>query len=340
MPNTKIAVYGASGHVGRFALEELHRRGLAPILVGRDAARLHAAAERAGVAGAEVRVADAHDHDALVAAFTGVDAVVSSLPDYTGNGEGVVRAAIAAGAHYVDVTGEQLFVRKIYDEYGPAAAEAGVTLVTAVTEAGVFADLLAGIAAERLGGADEVVLSHVASGAGSRGSMRTVFNNLATFLSGGLSYSDGGFHSGQMARRATFELPGGETVAVSKFPQPGVVSIPRHTEVGAVEGVLATAILDVVKDVSEADLAAAPETPDAPAAYQMVVDVYRDGRRLRGVGSGPDTYLNSGQMSVDVAVRLASGAGKPGARSTAELFDPAAFLAGLEKYGMTWSLTG
>ncbi|GIG66908.1 saccharopine dehydrogenase NADP-binding domain-containing protein [Phytomonospora endophytica] len=336
----KIAVYGASGHVGRFAVEELRRRDIPTVLVGRDAGRLRAAAERAGVPDPEIRVAGSHDHDALVAAFTGVDAVVSSLPDYTGNGEGVVRAAIAAGAHYVDVAGEQLFVRKIYDEYGDAAAAAGVTLVPAVTEAGVFADLLAHVAAERLGGADEIVLSHVASGAGSRGSMLTVFNNLDTFLSGGLSYADGEFHSGPTARRAEFELPDGETVTVSKFPQPGVVSIPRHTKTGAVEGVLATAILDVVKDVSEADLAAAPETPDVPAAYRMVVDTYRDGRRLRGIGSGPDTYLNSGQMSVDVAVRLASGEGRTGARATAELFEPAAFLDGLAKYGMTWTLTG
>src|ERR1043165_4680354 len=159
-PAMKIAVYGASGHAGRFPAEELRRREIATVLAGGDASRLKAAAERAGVPGAEIRVAGAHDHDALVAAFADVDAVVSTLPDYTGNGEGVVRAAIAAGAHYVDVAGEQLFVRKIYDEYGDAAAEAGVTLVPAVTEAGVFADLLTHIAVRRLGGADEVVLSH------------------------------------------------------------------------------------------------------------------------------------------------------------------------------------
>lgn len=336
----KIAVYGASGHVGRFAVEELRRREVATVLVGRDAERLKAAAARAGTEGAEIRVARAHDHDALVAAFTDVDAVVSALPDYTGNGEGVVRAAIAAGAHYVDVAGEQLFVRKVFDEHGDAAAEAGVTLVTAVTEAGVFADLLAGLAAGRLGGADEVVLSHVASGEGSRGSMRTVFNNLDVFLSGGLSYAEGGFHKGPKASRATFTLPDGESVAVSKFPQPGVITIPRHTAVGSVEGVLASTIFEVVGTVTQADLDKAPETPEKPSAYQMVVDVYRDGKHLRGIGSGPDTYLNSGQISVDVALRLASGAGEPGAKSVAELFEPVEFLDGLGRFGMKWSLTG
>lgn len=336
----KIAVYGASGHVGRFAVEELRRREVATVLVGREAERLKAAAARAGAEGAEIRVAGAFDHDSLVAAFADVDAVVSALPDYTGNGEGVVRAAIAAGANYVDVAGEQLFVRKVFDEYGEVAAEAGVTLVTAVTEAGIFADLLARLAAERLGGADEVVLSHVASGEGSRGSMRTVFNNLDVFLSGGLSYAEGGFHKGPKASRTTFTLPDGESVAVSKFPQPGVITIPRHTAVGSVEGVLASAIFEVVGTVTEADLDKAPETPENPSAYQMVVDVYRDGKHLRGIGSGPDTYLNSGQMSVDVALWLASGAGEPGAKSPAELFEPVEFLDGLGRFGMKWSLTG
>ncbi|MGN6665344.1 MAG: saccharopine dehydrogenase, partial [Trinickia sp.] len=35
-----VAVYGAAGHTGRFVVDELKRRGLGAIRVGRDAARL------------------------------------------------------------------------------------------------------------------------------------------------------------------------------------------------------------------------------------------------------------------------------------------------------------
>ena len=97
-------------------------------------------------------------------------------------------------------------------------------------------------------------------------------------------------------------------------------------------------IFEIVGTVTEADLDAAPETPSAPAAYSMVVDIHRDGRTLRGIGSGPDAYRNSAQLAVEVATRIATGAGKPGAQSPAELFDPVEFLDALAPFGMTWSL--
>ena len=37
-----VAVFGAAGHTGRFVVSELRRRGLTPILSGRDAAKLNA----------------------------------------------------------------------------------------------------------------------------------------------------------------------------------------------------------------------------------------------------------------------------------------------------------
>ncbi|QLY32610.1 saccharopine dehydrogenase NADP-binding domain-containing protein [Nocardia huaxiensis] len=330
----KIAVYGASGHVGRFAVDELRGRGIDVVVVGRNAERLNGFE-------AEVRVAAADDHEALVAAFTGIDVVISTLPDFTGTGEGVVRAAIAAGAHYVDVAGEQLFVKKIFDEYGPLAENAGVTLAPAITEAGIFGDLLANLGAARLGGADEIVLSHLAApgGEGSRGSMRTVLRNLEVFTSGGLSWIDGEFRTGPQPQRDTFLPPAApEPIAVMKFPQPSVVTIPRHTTAASIEGVLAKSIFEIVGTVTESDLANAPETPGAPAAYSMVTDIYRDGRHLRGIGSGPDAYRNSAQLAVETAVRIAAGAGKPGAQSPAELFDPVEFLDALGEFGITWTL--
>lgn len=330
----KIAVYGASGHVGRFAVTELSERGIETVVVGRDAQRLNGF-------GAEARLAATDDPAALRAAFTGVDAVISTLPDYTGTGEQVLRAAIDVGAHYTDVAGEQLYVAKVFGEYGERAAAAGVTLAPAMTEAGVFGDLLAQLGAERLGGADEIVLSHVAApgGEGSRGSMRTVLRNLEVFTSGGLSWIDGEFRTGVTARRDTFLLPGeSEPVAVVKFPQPSVVTIPRHLTVGAVEGVLARSIFDVVGTVTEADLAAAPEAPSVPAPYSMIVDIRHGDRALRGIGRGPDAYRNSAQLAVEAATRIVAGAGKPGVRAPAELFDPAEFLAAVAAFGMSWSL--
>jgi hypothetical protein len=43
-----------------------------------------------------------------------------------------VRAAIAKGAIYLDSTGEPPFIRRVFDEFGAAAAEAGATLMPAM----------------------------------------------------------------------------------------------------------------------------------------------------------------------------------------------------------------
>ncbi|WIX76832.1 hypothetical protein QRX50_36205 [Amycolatopsis carbonis] len=46
-------------------------------------------------------------------------------------GEPAVRAAITAGAHYLDSTGESQFIRQIFEHYGPGARAAGCALLTA-----------------------------------------------------------------------------------------------------------------------------------------------------------------------------------------------------------------
>ncbi|MFD9546307.1 hypothetical protein ACFWBG_02910 [Nocardia salmonicida] len=92
--------------------------------------------------------------------------------------------------------------------------------------------------------------------------MRTVFQNLDVFTSGGLSWSDGEFHTGPQPRRTAFLLlDETEPIAVMKFPQPCVVTIPRHTTVSSVEGELATSIFEIVGTVTEADLDAAALAP-------------------------------------------------------------------------------
>ena len=68
-------VYGATGHTGRFIVAELLERGLAPILSGRDAARLEELAEQSGAV--VVRPATVNDPGSLDRALAGAAAVVN-----------------------------------------------------------------------------------------------------------------------------------------------------------------------------------------------------------------------------------------------------------------------
>ncbi|WP_174184890.1 NAD(P)H-binding protein [Nocardia barduliensis] len=337
-----IAVYGATGHTGGYLLAELRRRGITPILVGRDADRIRSAADAVDLPNADIRVAELTDHAALVTAFTGADVVISSLPAYVEHGAAVLAASIDAHAHYTDMSGEQLFARRVFDEFGPRAEAAGVTLVSGITDSNLPGDLLAHLTTRRVAGPAEVVLSHLSKsgGNGSKGSAKTVYASLDWFRTGGWHYADGEFRTGATARHDKMTFPGhAEPTAVAKFPQPPVLTIPRHARVAYVEGVLATSILDTLSAFTAELIDTLPDEPSSDLRYDLVVDTFGvDGRQVRGVVSGVDSYRDSALMAVETAVRLAEGAAAPGALAPAEAFDAAEFLDALAPFGITWRI--
>lgn len=110
-------------------------------------------------------MADTSDHEALVSAFHGCDGVINCAGPFTSSGEAVVRAAIAAGCHYVDTSGEQLYVKKIFDTFTTEAENAGVTVVPATNDGCVPVDLLAHILADRLEPVEEIITTTWSSAA-------------------------------------------------------------------------------------------------------------------------------------------------------------------------------
>jgi len=145
-----ILVYGASGFTGRLVAAELRRLGLPVRLSGRDRARLQAVAKEIG--GAEVAAAPVHDAGALAAAARGATVVVSCAGPFLRVGEPVVRAAIDAGAHYLDTTGEQAFLRDVLERFDSAARRAGVAVVPSCGFEIALGDYLAARAAARVPG--------------------------------------------------------------------------------------------------------------------------------------------------------------------------------------------
>src|SRR5207237_160340 len=59
------------------------------------------------------------------------DGLISTVGPFLRWGEPAVRAAIAAGAHYLDSTGEGAFIRQVFERFGPEARAAGSALVPA-----------------------------------------------------------------------------------------------------------------------------------------------------------------------------------------------------------------
>src|SRR2546428_6813129 len=104
MAEQPLAILGVTGYTGRLALEHARALGLPLRLVGRRRAALEALARD----GEEIEASvDARVREELTRAFSGAFAVASCAGPFLDLGPGPPEAAAAAGAHYLDSSGEQ-----------------------------------------------------------------------------------------------------------------------------------------------------------------------------------------------------------------------------------------
>jgi short subunit dehydrogenase-like uncharacterized protein len=164
-------LYGANGYTGTLCAEEAVRRGLTPILAGRREDAVRPLAERLGLAWRAFAVDD------VGAGLDGVAAVLSCAGPFSVTAAPLVAACLAAGASYLDVTGEVDVLEAVYARHDDAVA-AGVALVPGVGFDVVPTDCLAARLAEALPGARRLELAVATRGSLSRGTARTMIENL------------------------------------------------------------------------------------------------------------------------------------------------------------------
>jgi len=126
----RIVVFGATGYTGRLVSEALVARGQRPTLAGRDAGRLESLAAELG--GLETALADVSRPDSVAALVERGDVLASTVGPFARWGGPALDAAIGAGAHYVDSTGEASFIRRVFEREGTRAEKAGCGLLTAM----------------------------------------------------------------------------------------------------------------------------------------------------------------------------------------------------------------
>jgi short subunit dehydrogenase-like uncharacterized protein len=228
---SRVVLLGAGGFTGRLIAAELARRGHGFVAAGRDARRvrghLH---ELPGLD--DVRAFDATDADSLDRALADATLVVSSVGPFERFGRPVLDAAIRAGCHYVDVTGEQPFVRWAYEERDAAARAAGATMVPGAGFEFVPGDLLAHIASEAVQGAEEVHVTYLVRGRGLAPATSAGTRRSAATLLGrtGVARADGVLAEelpGEVRRLAWFPKPVGPAHAAG-IPGAEPITVPRH----------------------------------------------------------------------------------------------------------------
>ncbi|HZE39841.1 MAG TPA: saccharopine dehydrogenase NADP-binding domain-containing protein [Stackebrandtia sp.] len=331
----KIAINGATGFTGRLAVAELARRGIDAVLVGRDPARLRAAATGTGFA---TRLADIGDHQALRDAFTGADAVINTAGPFTRLGPPVIRAAIAAGAHYVDTTGEQHYIQDVFATF----ADTDVTIVPAMADDGGPSDFISHLAGSTAGPKASMTVALWYRGGGfSRGTLRSL--DPTALFDGALRYEHGQWATYGDASRAVLTFPGSNTpTTVGKAALPPVATVPRHTDVTRMEGLLGGSFDALKNGIDPATIDALPEGPDqaqrAASTWTIAVEATNDGGAVRGTVQGRDGYATTAVIAVEAARRLAADGAKPGVLAPSQAFDPESFLGFLTEHGARWAV--
>jgi short subunit dehydrogenase-like uncharacterized protein len=218
----RIVLFGATGYTGDLTARALVDRGVRPVLAARNRERLDALAAELG--GLETRVADVAAPETLSGLVERGDVLVSTVGPFMRLGAPALEAAIAAGAHYLDSTGEGPFIRAVFERHGPAAEAAGSALVTAFGYDWVPGNLAAALALREAGEqATSVDIGYFVSGSAGAGTASggTRASVLGLLLAPGYAFRDGRLVTEPAAKRLRgFDLGGrraeGVTVASSE----------------------------------------------------------------------------------------------------------------------------
>ena len=356
----RIVLFGATGYTGRLVAHALARRGVRPVLAGRNEETLaELSAELGG--GLETHTADVARPETVRALVERGDVLVSTVGPFLRYGDAAVEAAIDAGAHYIDSTGEGAFIRRVFEDWGPRAAAAGCTLMTALGYDFVPGNLAGALALERAGaGARKVTVGYFFKGAGGSPSGGTAASAVGVLSKPGFTFEDGEIRSERSAKRVhTFDAAGKQLSGISlggteHFSLPRLYEGLRDVEVylgwfgplsrplqvaslvGEVPGVK-PAVASIASRFVKGSTGGPDEQERSKSGSRVVAEAYGegDGPLAQVVLEGPNGYTFTGEFMAWAAQRTAAmpPAGQ-GALGPAEAFGLRDLEAGCAEVGL------
>lgn len=353
-----IGVYGATGFTGGLVARELKGLGLDFVLAGRDRRKLERLSEELG--GVPFVAVSLDDPAGLREMLAGCSVVAACAGPFTLHGEPLVEAAVETGTHYLDTTGEQPFMRMVFERYGERAADAGVALVSGMGFDYAPGDLIAALTAEGMGPLEEIVVAYCVHGfAPTHG---TALSGLEIMRGGDVVWADGDWRPAPRSAdggRWRFPDPIGEQ-RMLRYPAGEQITVPRHVETARVRtllnGMVVPPRLMPLAAASSPLLGAAMRTPLRRAASAVVrrlpaapnekarracrftigCEARSKAGARRGIVRGSDVYGLTAAAVARGAQLLADPAyDRSGALAPAQAFDPTAFLAALAESGLS-----
>lgn len=174
MSDARWMIYGANGYTGELTAREAAKRGMRPVLAGRSSDKIERLARELGC---ESRVFSLNSVDEIARQLQGIIVVAHCAGPFSATARPMMDACLKACVNYADITGE-IDVIEAGVSRDAQAREAGIGLMPAVGFDVVPSDCLAATVADALPGATQLQLAFHGSGGWSRGTVKTMIENL------------------------------------------------------------------------------------------------------------------------------------------------------------------
>jgi short subunit dehydrogenase-like uncharacterized protein len=154
MARHPVVVYGASGYTGMLIMDWLIDQDIPFTAVARSAARTREmmAQRVVRLESARYEILEAeHTVESLARAFKGARVVCNTVGPFVKFGLTGVEAALEAGCHHLDTTGEQSYVRAVREQFGERFRQAGLLVTPSLSYMYSFAEIACELALETHG---------------------------------------------------------------------------------------------------------------------------------------------------------------------------------------------
>ncbi|MEI7554196.1 saccharopine dehydrogenase NADP-binding domain-containing protein [Candidatus Chlorohelix sp.] len=191
MSGNRVVLFGASGYTGSITAPVLAQSGVDVILAGRDRARLEAMRRLPGLENCEIVVANPLQPESLAAIFENHPTLlVNCVGPFTLYGEAVVKAALKAGVHYLDITGEQEYMARVINRYHALAQEKQVAIIPGCGVEYALGNWAAALAANGLEPLDTISVANAVAMKGRGISSGSTLSLLEALRKPGLAWQD------------------------------------------------------------------------------------------------------------------------------------------------------
>jgi short subunit dehydrogenase-like uncharacterized protein len=175
MTTLRWMIYGANGYTGELIAREAKRRGMTPVLAGRNAEKI---AKLAAELALEHRVFSLDSSEVIAPHLEGIGLVLHCAGPFAKTSAPVIDACIRAKAHYLDITGEITVFEHARTKSGEAEA-AGVVVCPGVGFDVIPTDCVAAALKDALPDADHLALGFDTESGLSAGTAKTTVEGLA-----------------------------------------------------------------------------------------------------------------------------------------------------------------